>query len=242
MNPLLLLGAVALVAAPKPPDWPTLVTQVRSPTVSAADKTALLERFAAANPPDLRMALVFRALDATAPAPAGTFMHRVSLEECTALTAVLRRTPPLLPGLSCEDVSRWQTKLDLAWRGPKGKDARATAKVVAAEASVGRDSLDVLLSLNRDPKKYFAELFRVPPAEGAQVTGQVRAVRELLFELVTEADLLDAEGGGKAAAEQFLARYPGHPFAASALFAAGQLEPLRARFPRHPLTLKLPPP
>jgi len=241
MNPLLLLAVVALVAAPKPPDWSTLVTQVRSPTVSAADKAALLERFAAANPPTLRMALVFRALDSTSPAPPGTFTHRVSLGECTALTAVLRRNPPLLPGLSCDDVARWQTKLDEGWRTTKVKDARAGAKVVAAEASVGRDTLDAMLSLNSDPKKYFAELFQVPLAEGAKVLQQVRAVRALLFELVAEADLLGAEGGGKPAAEEFVTRYPDHPFAASALFAAGQFETLRARFPKHPLVSTLQP-
>jgi hypothetical protein len=235
MNPLLLLSVAALVAAPKPPDWPTLLQQLRSPTVSAAARTAALERFAAGSPPTLRMAVVFRALDSASPAPPGTFTHRVSLEECTALTAVLRRSPALLPGLSCDDVARWQTKLDEGFRTTKVKDARAMARVVSAEASEGRDTIDAMLSLNRDPEKYFTQLFQVPPAEGAKVLGQLRAVRELLFELVAEADLLDADGGGKSAAEEFSSRYPSHPFAASALFAAGQFETLRARFPGHRL-------
>lgn len=237
---LLLLGSCCAVAAEPAPDWPRLVEQVRAPGVSAANKQRALARFIAGNQPtlaSLRMALVFRALDGV-PGPAGTFTHRVTLEECTRMTEVLRRKPALLPALGCKDVVRWQRELDEGWRAQKPAAGRATASALIASAAPLRDALEVVLGVHANPKQYFADLFGVSLPQADQLIQEASAVRELLFELVAEADLLAAEGGSIGDCEEFLVRYPTHPFAASALFAAGHFERLRAQFPGHPLALK----
>ncbi len=44
-----------------------------------------------------------------------------------------------------------------------------------------------------------------------------------------------ADARGNAGLEEFLARYPTHPFTASVLYALGRTEQLQQRFPKHPL-------
>ena len=100
-------------------------------------------------------------------------------------------------------------------------------------ASTPRDTIDALLIIHANPKKYLAELSGLPASEGERLAAQFQTVRDLMFELVVEADALATESVGDC--EEFALRYPEHPFTASALFAAGHPDRLRARFPKHPL-------
>jgi hypothetical protein len=228
-----MIALTLLLALAAGPEWSKLVEVIRAPDVGAANKA--LRQFVAAHPEargTMRMALVFRALEAL-PGPAGSFTHRVSAEDCAHLTEVLRKKPTLMPALDCKDVASWQAKLDEGWRSEKPADRRALASTIISAASPARDSLDAMLAVHANPKKYFAELFGLPASEGAKLVAQLSAVRDVLFELLVEADALATQSAGDC--EEFLVRYPTHPFAASALFCAGHLDRLRTEFPKHPL-------
>jgi hypothetical protein len=237
MFTLWLLLTLTAAPAERALEWPKLVEVMRGPDAGAAHKA--MQRYVAAHPDargTMRMALVYRALDARPP-PAGSFSRRVSLEDCKRMTEVLRRKPALMPDLDCRDLVGWQQKLDDGWRSAKPAERRAIASALIDAAAPKRDALDALLSVPASPKKYFAELFGLPASEGERLVTEVRAAQDLLFELVLEADALSTESAGDC--EEFLVRYPDHPFAATALFTAGHQDQLRARFPRHPLTLSL---
>ena len=224
--------ALVLSLAASPTDWSKLVEVMRAPDVTAANKA--LQQYIAAHRDargTMRMALVFRALDG--PGPAGSFNHRVSLEECARLTGVLRTKPTLMPALDCKDVLSWQQQLDEGWRLEKPAERRAIASKILSAGEPTRDMIDAMLSVHANPNKYFAELLGLPASEGENVVTQLGGVRALVFELLVEADALSTGSVGDC--EEFLQRYPDHPFAASALFCAGRLDQLRAKFPKHPL-------
>lgn len=178
------------------------------------------------------MALIYRALEGLT-APPGSFTHRVSLEECTRMTEVLRRKPALLPELDCKAVVSWQQKLDEGWHSEMPAERRAIASMILNAGERLRDTIDAMLAVHANPKKYFAEIFGLPSSEGEKLVAQVVAARQLLFELLIEADALSTQSVGDC--EEFVKRYPDHPFAASALFCAGHADRLRAQFPKHPL-------
>lgn len=237
---VVLCGLTAL-AQPKPLEWAALVELMRAPDASSAKKKLAVEAFLAGHRAQFaspRMALVFRAQEALVsgkPAPAATFFARVSLEECRRFSAPLGRKPQILAD-PCESAVRWQASLDAGWRATKPAEAREAAAVVIEHAAPMRDELDALATVIGDPKKYFAELFGVSEVEAARTDQAFRVVRSMLFELVSEADLLMVEASGSTSdLEQFGVRYPAHPFTPSILFALGRNKELLERFPRHPL-------
>lgn len=155
-----------------------------------------------------------QALDDRGAPPLGSFGRRATAEDVAGLIALSDpRVVP--PSLTPANVVAWQAKLDAAWGDPASPTSKAAADEVVFGAAPPRDEIDALLTLNRDPLRYFSELLG-SSAAGAAALDSMTKLRALAYEIVLEADLLALASAADAAPfEEFLQRYPDTPFTAA---------------------------
>lgn len=235
--------------------WSRTRAIVQASPASADEKRQALEALVASHELPIgskQMALVHRALLQAGAAERATFANRVSAEQVDALLGVVDRRL-ISQELNGQLIQHWQARLDASWDDPSSAASRAAADEILVPVVMRRDELDALLTVNRDPAAYFVALHGGSVEAGGAAHASFKAVRDILFEIALERDLLElASARELKPLEEFLQRYPDTPYSASVLFSLGvvldetgapgearkRFAELVEKFPGHPIAVE----